>query len=203
LAVVIDRYIKESKAPVTGTKAQVLKSIKNSDLGETKCSGLTSQRLVSYARDLTKTVEPQACGNYFSYLSNIFTVSRPAWGYPRSRQEFDDAVTVIKKLGLIRKGNERNRRPMLEELDLLMEHFGRIQALANGRPRSTISTSQVFLNEVAVSFCSAKTRYALVVLVGNAVVSVPQQRAAVLLRISNLNTDTCHVRLVPMTISGG
>jgi hypothetical protein len=32
---VIDRYIAESKNPVLGTKAQVLKSIKNSDLGET------------------------------------------------------------------------------------------------------------------------------------------------------------------------
>jgi integrase len=48
-------------------------------------------------------------------------------GYPLSRQEFDDAVTVIKKLGLIRKGNERNRRPTLEELDRLMEHFGRVR----------------------------------------------------------------------------
>ena len=133
LSAVIERYIEESKAPVTGTKAQVLKSIKNSDLGETKCSEINSQRLVSYARELTKTVEPQTCGNYFSHLSNIFTVARPAWGYPLSRQEFDDAVTVIKKLGLIRKGNERNRRPTLTELDELMKHFGRIQ---QNRPSS-------------------------------------------------------------------
>jgi integrase len=133
LSAVIDRYIEESKNPVAGTKAQVLKSIKNSNLGETKCSDITSQRLVSYARELTKTVEPQTCGNYFSHLSNIFTVARPAWGFPLSRQEFDDAITVIKKLGLIRKGNERNRRPTLEELDRLMEHFGRIQA---NRPSS-------------------------------------------------------------------
>ena len=105
----------------------MLKTIKNSDLGETKCSEITSHILVSFARELTKSVEPQTCGNYFSHLSNIFTVARPAWGYPLSRQEFDDAVTVIKKLGLIRKGNERNRRPTLEELDRLMEHFGRVR----------------------------------------------------------------------------
>jgi hypothetical protein len=37
LATVIDRYITESENAVLGTKAQVLKSIKNSDLGETKC----------------------------------------------------------------------------------------------------------------------------------------------------------------------
>jgi hypothetical protein len=38
LASVIDRYIAESKNAVLGTKAQVLKTIKNSDLGDTKCS---------------------------------------------------------------------------------------------------------------------------------------------------------------------
>jgi integrase len=139
LSAVIDRYIAESKTAVLGTKAQVLKSIKNSDVGETKCSDVTSQRLVSYARELNQSVEPQTCGNYFSHLSNIFTVARPAWGYPLSRQEFDDAVTVIKKLGLIKKGNERDRRPTLEELDRLMEHFGRIR---ENRP-SCISMQKV------------------------------------------------------------
>jgi integrase len=133
LASVIDRYIAESKNAILGTKAQVLKTIKNSDLGDTKCSDINSQTLVSFTRELTKTVEPQTCGNYFSHLSNIFTVARPAWGYPLSRQEFDDAVTAIKKLGLIRKGKERDRRPTLEELDRLMEHFGRIR---ENRPSS-------------------------------------------------------------------
>ena len=126
LSAVIDRYIIESKNAVLGTKAQVLKTIKNSDLGEVKCSDITSQTLVSFAKDLTRNVEPQTCGNYFSHLSSIFTVARPAWGYPLSRQEFEDAVTVLKKLGLIRKGSERDRRPTLQELDQLMEHFGRI-----------------------------------------------------------------------------
>jgi integrase len=127
LAAVIDRYIKESRNPISGTRAQTLGAIKNSDLGETKCSEITANALVSFARELTKKVEPQTCGNYFSSISNVFTIARPAWGYPLSRQEFDDALVVIRKLGLIRKANERTRRPTLEELDQLMEHFGRIR----------------------------------------------------------------------------
>lgn len=133
LSAVIDRYVAESENVVLGTKAQALKSIKNSDLGETKCSEITSRTLVSFARNLTQTVEPQTCGNYFSHLSNIFTVAKPAWGYPLSRQAFDDALVVIKKLGLIRKAIERSRRATLEELDRLMEHFGRIR---ENRPSS-------------------------------------------------------------------
>src|SRR5271155_730136 len=46
LAAVIDRYIEESKNPVLGNKAQVLKTIKSSDLGERRCSDITSQTLV-------------------------------------------------------------------------------------------------------------------------------------------------------------
>jgi hypothetical protein len=72
-------------------------------------------------------VEPQTCGNYFSHLSNIFTVARPAWGYPLARQVFEDAVTALNRLGLIRKSVERSGRPTLEELDKLMEHFGRLR----------------------------------------------------------------------------
>jgi integrase len=111
-----------------GSKAFVAQIvIKKGDLGDTRCSNITSKLLVLFAQKLTKNVEPQTCGNYFSHLSNIFTVTRPAWGYPLSRQEFDDALTVTKKLGLVKKGNERNRRPTLEELDRLMEHFGRVR----------------------------------------------------------------------------
>ena len=126
----IDRYIAESKSPVAGTKAQVLKSIKNNGLGDTKCSDITSQRLVSFARELTRPSSRKRAATTSSHLSNIFTVARPAWAYPLSRQEFDNSVAVIKKLGLIRKGNERNRRPTLDELDRLMEHFGRIRRIA-------------------------------------------------------------------------
>src|SRR5262249_13058723 len=127
LAAVIDRYIAESRNAILGNKAQVLRTIKTSDLGEIKCSDITSDVLVSFARELTKNVEPQTCGNYFAHLSNIFTVARPAWSYPLSRAAFDDALTVLRKLGLIRKAIERTRRPTLEELDRLMEHFGRIR----------------------------------------------------------------------------
>jgi hypothetical protein len=82
LSAVIDRYIAESKKAVLGTKAQVLKTIKNSDLGEAKCSEISSHTLVSFARELNQSVEPQTCGNYFSHLSTIFTIARPAWDEP-------------------------------------------------------------------------------------------------------------------------
>jgi integrase len=166
---VIDRYIEESINPVLGNKAQVLKTVKYSDLGETNCSNITSQTLVSFARALNKNVEPQTCGNYFSHLSNVFTVAGPAWGYPLSRQQFDNAVTVMKKLGLIGKAVERSRRPALEELDRLMEHFGRVQ---HHRP-SSISMQKI------VAFAIFSTR---------------RQEEITLLRWDDLDEDRILVR---------
>jgi hypothetical protein len=76
LADVIDRYIAESKSAVLGTKAQVLKTIKNSELGKTKCSDISSQTLVSFARELTRSVEPRPAPIIF----RISRTSSPSHG---------------------------------------------------------------------------------------------------------------------------
>jgi hypothetical protein len=158
----------QSAGPTDSVLAQVFKTIKNSDLGDLKCSEITSQKLVAFAKDLTQNLERQTCGNYFSYLSSIFTVARPAWGYPLSRQEFEDSVTVLKNLGLIRKGSERDRRPTLEELDKLLEHFGRIQdpsasripSLRNRLPQPTTRIRSCLERARTAALCSPIARAA-------------------------------------------
>jgi integrase len=131
LAAVIDRYIEESVKKVGRTKAQVLATIKNHEIADLRCSEVTSERLIAFAKELQ--VQPQTVGNYLSHLGSIFTIARPAWGYPLDAQAMEDAFVVARKLGLSSKSIERHRRPTLAELDLLMNHFGKIQA---HRPRS-------------------------------------------------------------------
>ena len=46
LAVVIDKYNADKLRPHGKTKDQVLRTIRNSDLGELRCSAITSQELV-------------------------------------------------------------------------------------------------------------------------------------------------------------
>jgi integrase len=131
LSAVIDRYIEESIKEIGRTKAQVLATIKEYDIADLKCSEVTSEHLVSFAKKLP--VQPQTVGNYFSHLGSIFTIARPAWGYPLDSQAMDDALVVTRNLGLTSKSKERDRRPTLTELDLLMHHFGKIKI---HRPRS-------------------------------------------------------------------
>ena len=132
LAAAIDRYIEESVKEIGRTKAQVLATIKNHEIADLKCSEITSEKLVDFAKGLP--VQPQTAGNYLSHLGAIFSIARPAWGYPLDPQAMDDAFVVTRKLGLTSKSKERDRRPTLAELDLLMHHFGRIQV---HRPQST------------------------------------------------------------------
>lgn len=126
LGTVIDRYIAESKKKIGRTKEQVLRTIKTYDIADLACSRIKSADLIAFAQALP--VAPQTVQNYLSHLSAIFAVAKPAWGYPLERQAIRDAFTVAKRLGVTKKGRSRDRRPTLDELDRLMEHFGKVKA---------------------------------------------------------------------------
>lgn len=83
LANVIARCLDETEDPIGKTKKQVLKKIKESELGTVPCSLVTSDKLVSFARTLK--VQPVTRASYFSYLAPIFEIAGPAWRYPLSR----------------------------------------------------------------------------------------------------------------------
>jgi integrase len=120
----IDRYIEDSAKGMGRTKAQVLKSIKDYDIAGKPCASIGSADLVAFAKEKLKSgVAPQTVANYLSHLSAIFTLAGPAWNYPLDANAMRDAMIVCKRLGLTRKSRQRERRPTLAELDLLMDHF--------------------------------------------------------------------------------
>ena len=126
LADVIDRYVREFEREIGRTKAQVLAKIKQCDIAELRCSEIKSLQLAEFARSLK--VQPQTRANYLSHLAAVFRVARPLWGYPLDLQQIRDAMVAMRKLGTIAKGNSRERRPTLEELNRLMEHFEKVLA---------------------------------------------------------------------------
>lgn len=122
---VIDRYINESKKKIGKTKAQVLRTVRNSELGEMRCSKLTSADFVAFAKGLGSG--PATAGNYLSHIGAVCAVARPAWKYPINPMEIKDAMKVARHLGIAGKSKTRNRRPTLDELDRLMTHFGKVR----------------------------------------------------------------------------
>ena len=120
----ITKYIGESDKAMGKTKAQVLRTIQNEyDIAALPCSEVDSQAIVAFAKELRERAQPQTVGNYLSHLGAVFAVARPAWGYELNQQQLKDANVVAKKLGLTSKSRERDRRPTLAELDLIMTHF--------------------------------------------------------------------------------
>ena len=122
LSTVIERYIDESEKAIGKTKAQVLRSIKAHELAAKKCSAIDAAVLCDFAKSLD--CAPSTRGNYLSHLASIFTIARPMWNYPLERKAMDDAQIVLRRMGIISKSDERDRRPTLAELEKLMVHFG-------------------------------------------------------------------------------
>jgi integrase len=124
LAVVIDRHVDESIKKIGRTKAQVLRAIKSCDIANKRCSKIGSADIVAFANELVARMTPQTVANHLSHLGAVFAIAKPAWEYPLDQSAMKDAFVVTKRLGISTKSRERDRRPTLDELDKLMEHFG-------------------------------------------------------------------------------
>ena len=140
---VIDQYNKDKLRPHGKTKDQVLRTIQNAEIGELRCSEITSQSLVTFARSID--AQPSTRGNYMSHLASVMTVARPAWGYPLDKQAMDDARVVLDKMGLTGRSKQRNRRPTLDELDRLMRYYTAMDAKhRNAIPMTRIIPFAIF-----------------------------------------------------------
>ena len=135
LTEVIDRYRNELKREVGKTKAQVLKKIQTMEIANLRCSEVKSTQISTFVNSLTSL--PQTRANYLGHLSPVFEVANPLWGYPLDPAELAKARVALTALGQVGKGNKRDRRPTLGELDRLMTHF---QIAWERRPKSAPMT---------------------------------------------------------------
>ncbi|PJI44184.1 MAG: integrase [Rhizobium sp.] len=123
LADAIDAYTSRV-TDIGRTKAQCLKSIKDYRIASMACEAITAKDISDFAHELRKGGrKPQTVANYISHLSAVFRTARPLFGMQLSVQEMQDAQMALTKSNDIAKSAERERRPTLEELDLLMQHF--------------------------------------------------------------------------------
>lgn len=132
LSEVIARYLVEYEAirPLGKTKRQCLNAIAAGPLGELQASAIGSAELVNHARRriLEDKIKPVTVGNDLAHLGAVFSVAKPAWGYPLDITAIKEARAVCKKMGMVAKSSERSRRPTLEELDKIMTHFGNVRS---------------------------------------------------------------------------
>jgi integrase len=126
LAEAIDAYTQDTDR-IGKTKAQVLKALKSYEIASKPMSEIQSHDVVELARQLGDGRKPQTVQNYLSHLGAIFAVARSAYGYDVGRDVVRDALESTRRLGMTRKSGKRDRRPTIDEMDRLMEHFADVQ----------------------------------------------------------------------------
>lgn len=140
----IDRYVKESRKEIGRTKAQVLETIRKFAIADLDCGAIASDDIVTFARTLGGSVQPQTVMNYLSHLSAVFAVAKPAWGFPLDKVAMAEAMEVCKRLGMVSKSRSRDRRPTLDELNALMAHFADRALRRNSAPMHRIVAFAVY-----------------------------------------------------------
>ncbi|NUY33252.1 site-specific integrase [Paraburkholderia sp. JPY303] len=123
---VIRKYLDESVGKMGKTKRRVLEAAADAEVGKLKCSEVTSVRLVEWVNAM-RDCGPATRRTYVSHLSPVFKVAQAAWGFPLVKQQIEDAMIVLKKLGTTAKSEERTRRPTLDELDKLLTYFKEVR----------------------------------------------------------------------------
>jgi integrase len=100
-----------------------MRALKADPIADLACSEVGSQDVVDLASRLADGRSPATVSNYLSHLSPVFAIARPGWGIPLDERAMADGIIVAKKLGLVGKSKQRDRRPTLNELDRLLSHF--------------------------------------------------------------------------------
>jgi integrase len=123
----IGRYVEDSMRQIGGTKAQVLKTIRDEySIAEMRCDQITAPHIVAFARELHQRPgvnSPATVMNYLSHLSAVFTHAPALWGLPLDAGAMQQAMISIRHAGIAAPSESRERRPTLDELDRLMAQF--------------------------------------------------------------------------------
>lgn len=140
----IDRYVSMFQKDIGRTKAQVLLAIKTYEIADRLAEEVTPGDVVQLARSLGDGRKPQTVMNYLSHLSAVFRVARATWGADIGRDVMRDAMEAAKHFGMVGKSSKRDRRPTVEEMNRLMQHFEAKTRRRNSMPMQMVAAFAMF-----------------------------------------------------------
>jgi len=119
----VERYEEKVGAakPFGRNKADVLKKIRET-LKDVQLADLTPQRIVEYICDERK-IKGVTAGIDLTYLKGVLKMGRALLGTPVHPSVVDDARETLNHLGMLQRGEERDRRPTTDELAKLRAYF--------------------------------------------------------------------------------
>lgn len=109
-------------------------------LGHVRLEVLDRERIIQFARERrAEGAGPPTLSADISYIKTVLLHASAVHGLPVSPDQVDLARVALKRLGLVGKAQERDRRPTQEELDRLIAYFN-----ANSRQKSPMARIVTF-----------------------------------------------------------
>jgi len=128
VAQLIDRYIREVDPikPLGLTKRNTLQMVRLMPIGDIVAAELTAADLIAHCtRRRSAGAAPATVQQDVIYLRGVFGMARPAWKLPITTQPFDDAGFTLRKLELVGKSANRERRLDPAEWAALTDYWTR------------------------------------------------------------------------------
>jgi integrase len=144
LSDMIDKYVTLFRKDIGRTKEQVLLALRGYDIATKPINTITAADVVELARQLGDGRKPQTVQNYLSHLSAVFSIARATWGADIDRNVMRDAMEAAKHFGMISKGAKRDRRPTIEEMNRLLQHFEGKTRRSNSMPMQMVAGFAMF-----------------------------------------------------------
>jgi len=112
----IEKYEEEvgRAKPFGRNKADVLRKLRET-LETVQVSALTPARIVTYITEDRK-IKGVTAGIDLTYLKSVLKVARALWQLPVHPSVVDDARETLHHMGMLNRGQERDRRPTLDEI---------------------------------------------------------------------------------------
>jgi integrase len=121
----IDLYIKKvGKIKTWGrSKSAILKSWQSREEGKTLVKDVTSAWLIDYAimRKTEEGAKPATINGDIAILRSVFSVAEDMLGIQVDATPFIKARPTLKKMNLVGKSGERDRRPTIEEISAIVK----------------------------------------------------------------------------------
>ena len=115
------------------------------DLGKLKFVDLSRERLIQFGRDRAAAgAGPVTISMDIGAIRLVMSHAAAVQGVPVKIEPIDLARIALKRLGLVGKSNERDRRPTDEELETLFAHF-------DANERLTIPMSRIIRFAIATA----------------------------------------------------
>ena len=117
------RDLAEVGKPLLRSKALCLEKLKR-DLGRETLVALTRERLIAYGKSRAKEgAGPVTVGMDIGYLRTILVHAAAVHGAEVPTEQVMLARVALRRLGLVGKGGERDRRPTQDELDRIIAYY--------------------------------------------------------------------------------